>query len=210
MILYGTCYSPFVRKVLFFLGEKGVPCEHVPLRFHDPLAAFNAASPFGKIPALSDGDFHLSDSSAICHYIERKHPEHPLLPDDAEGFAQAVWFDKFHDTMLMPAVGKVFFNLFVKPRLLKQEPDMPVVEKALAEDIPFVYGFLERTIKGPFLVGDRLSLADIAVAVPFFNAAIAGHPVDAARYPRLGAYVAAIHARPAFAAISDPKPAAAA
>ena len=209
MIVYGTSVSPFTRKVLFFLGEKGVAYHHVPIRFHDPLAAFNAASPFGKIPALCDGDVLLSDSSAICHYIEREYPANPLMPEGAQDFARTVWFDKFNDTMLVPAIAKVFLNLFVKPRLFKQEPDMAVVEKALAEDIPLVHDYLERTIDGPFLVGDRLTLADIAVGVPFFNAALAGHPVDAARWPRLGAYVAAIQGRPAFKAIHDPKPAAA-
>jgi glutathione S-transferase len=203
MILYGTSFSPFVRKVMFFLGEKGVSYDHVPLRFHDPLPAFQAASPFGKIPALRDGAFCLSDSTAICHYIERTHPESPLMPGDPCGFANAIWFDKFSDTMLVPALGKVFFNLFVKPRVYKQEPDMAVVEKALVQDIPPLYDFLERTIVGPFLVGESLTLADIAVASPFVNIALAGHPLDTARWPRLGDYIAAIQGRPAFRAISD-------
>jgi glutathione S-transferase len=203
MILYGSSYSPFARKALFFLGEKGIGFEHVPLAFHDPLPAFQAASPFGKIPALEDGDFRLSDSSAICHYLERKYPAPALMPQEARAYGQAVWYDKFSDTMLVPALGKVFFNLFVKPRLLKQEPDLAVVAKALEKEIPPLYDFLEGRVDGPFLVGGALSLADIAVATPFFNMAVAGHPLDVSRWPCLGAYVAGIQARPAFATLSD-------
>ncbi len=73
MKLYGTSLSPFVRKVLVVLAEKGVEVQHVPLRFHDPDPRFQAASPLGKIPALDDDGFLLADSSAIIHYLERKH-----------------------------------------------------------------------------------------------------------------------------------------
>lgn len=203
MILYGTSYSPYSRKALFFIAEKGLAVTHVPVRFHDPDPAFQAASAFGKIPALDDEGFHLCDSSAICHYLERKYPSPVLMPASPQAYGQVIWYDKFADTMLIPALGKVFFQLFVKPRIFKQEPDMALVEEALATGIPRVYDFLEARIDGAFLVGDALTFADIAVASPFFNIALAGHPVDAARWPRIAAYVANIHARPAFAGLHD-------
>ena len=40
----------------------------------------NKLSPTGLIPAVSDGDFTLADSAAICAYLERLHPDHPLYP----------------------------------------------------------------------------------------------------------------------------------
>src|ERR1700737_4564099 len=115
MIIYGSSLSPFVRKTLFFIGEKGLAVEHVPLRPHDPLPDFRACSPLGKIPGFADGSFRLSDSSAICHYLERKHPSPPLLPAAAEDYGRTLWFEEFNDTVLVPSAGKVFFNLFVKP-----------------------------------------------------------------------------------------------
>ena len=51
-----------------------------------------------------------------------------------------------------------------------------------------------------YLVDDRLTLADLAVASPFVNALHAGYQVDATAYPKTAAYVAALHARPSFAA----------
>lgn len=65
MIVYGTGYSPYVRKVLVSLAEKGIAYEHRPVMFHAPDADFQAASPLGKIPAIEDDGFRLADSSAI-------------------------------------------------------------------------------------------------------------------------------------------------
>ena len=81
MIVYGSSLSPFVRKAAAFAIEKGVDLELKPMGIRDADPAFSAASPFGKMPALQDGDYRLADSSAICHYIEAKHPE--LLTADS-------------------------------------------------------------------------------------------------------------------------------
>ena len=208
MIIYGSSLSPFTRKALAFAAEKGLRFEHRPVRPHDPSAEFCACSPLGKIPALQDGDFRLADSSAICHYLERKYPSPALFPSGVEDFARMIWFEEFNDTVLVPAAGKVFFQLAVRPNLLKQPPDMAVVDQALTKDIPPVLDYLERQISGPFLVGDRISLADIAVHCVFVNLKIVGHPLDTARWPKLGGYIAGLMARPTLGQIRDQKAAA--
>jgi glutathione S-transferase len=116
MILYGSPISPFVRKVLVFAAEKGIELELVPVGIGDPNPAFNACSPFRKMPALSDGDFSISDSTAIVTYLEAKQPAPGLIPTDAQGRARTVWFDEFGDTIAASAAGKVFFNKIVAPR----------------------------------------------------------------------------------------------
>jgi len=72
MILYGSTMSPFVRKVAAYAAEKGIELELQPTGFPNPSPEFRAASPFGKMPALVDGDYSLADSSAIIHYLEAK------------------------------------------------------------------------------------------------------------------------------------------
>ena len=84
MILYGSPISPFVRKVLVFAAEKGIELELVPVGIGDPNPDFNACSPFRKMPALRDGDFSISDSTAIVTYLDTKQPEHSLIPADAQ------------------------------------------------------------------------------------------------------------------------------
>jgi glutathione S-transferase len=62
--------------------------------------------------------------------------------------------------------------------------------------------YLEKVIpKSGFLVDDRLTLADLAVASPFVNFGHCGITVDAGRHPRTAAYVEGILARPSFAPI---------
>jgi glutathione S-transferase len=203
MIVYGSSLSPFVRKVLVFIAEKGLTAEHKPIGIQDQLPAFRACSPLGKMPGFADGAFQLADSTAICHYLERRHPMPALFPSTAEDYGRMVWFEEFSDTVLVPAAGKVFFNLVVKPRFFKQPADMAVVDKALADDLPPLFDYLEGQIAGPFLTGSTLSLADIAVAVPFVNLQIAERPLDTKRWPKLGRYVAALTARPSFTGVDD-------
>ncbi|KQP60508.1 glutathione S-transferase family protein [Methylobacterium sp. Leaf112] len=198
MKLYGTGYSPYVRKVLVALAEKEQSAEHIPLFFHDPDAAFQSASPLGKIPAMDDDGFLLADSSAILFYIEAKHPTPPLLPTEAKARGRAIWFDKFGDTEMFPVIIAPFANRVVKPKLLGQPGDEAAVTKALNEDLPKIYDYLEAQIDGPYLVGDAFSIADISVVTGFHNLHLADEKVDAARWPKLARYVATTLERPSF------------
>jgi glutathione S-transferase len=199
MILYGAPVSPFVRKVLAYAAEKGITLELVPVGIGDSNPDFVAISPFKKMPALKDGDFGISDSSAIIAYLEAKHPSPALIPADPKDHARVIWFDEFADTIATAAMGPVFFNMVVAPMFLKQECDMAVVDHAKANLVPPVWDYLESVIPASgFLVGDAFSLADIAVASPFVNGAHCGLTPDAVSYPKLNAYLAAIHGRPSM------------
>ena len=70
MILYGSSFSPFVRKVLAYAAERGIEMELVQTRLDSADPEFLRASPFRKMPAFTDGDFAISDSTAIITYLE--------------------------------------------------------------------------------------------------------------------------------------------
>jgi glutathione S-transferase len=199
MILYGAPVSPFVRKVLAYAAEKGLPLELVPIGLGDQNPDFLAASPFRKMPAFKDGDFSISDSSAIVTYLEAKHPEPAMLPADPANRARVIWYDEFADTMMVAAFGKIFFNRIVAPRFMGREGDEEAAKAGEQEMVP-LWDYLEGVIPASgHLVGDQLTLADIAVASPFVNLSHCSIAPDAAGYPRLAAFLAAIHARPSFA-----------
>lgn len=199
MILYGAPVSPFVRKVLAFAAEKGVALELVPVGLGDQNPDFLSASPFRKMPGFRDGDFTISDSTAIVTYIEAKHPEPALIPADPANRARAIWFDEFADTILVSAAGPIFFNRVVSPKFVGKPGDEAAAAKGEADMVP-VCAYLEGVIpESGFLLGEALTLADISVASPFVNASHAGYVPDAAAYPKLTAYLAAMHARPSFA-----------
>lgn len=199
MILYGAPVSPFVRKVLAFAAEKGLALELVPVGLGDPNPDFIACSPFKKMPAFKDGDFSISDSTAIVTYLEAKHPEPALLPADPADRARVIWFEEFADTILSAKGGAIFFNRVVAPKFLGRDGDEEAAKAGEAE-LPALYDYLESVMPASgFLVADRMTLADIAVASPFVNLAHCGIAPDAATHPKLAAYVTAIHARPSFA-----------
>ncbi len=200
MIVYGASLSPFVRKVLAYGAEKGLQLDHKPLGLGSDDPDFVAASPFRKIPAFRDGDFGISDSSAIIHYLEAKYPEPALIPAEPEARARTIWFDEFADTILCACGAKMFFNRIVAPRFLGREGDLETADKAEKEELPPILDYLERTIPGSgWLVGEGISLADIAVATAFANFRHLGITVDDGRYPKVAAFADRMLARPSFA-----------
>ena len=201
MILYGSTMSPFVRKVVAFAAEKAMELEVRPTRLGDDNPEFREASPFGKMPGLVDGDYGLSDSSAICHYLEAKQPEPRLIPADPRERGKVVWFDEFADTILFDCGRKMFFNRIVAPRFLGREGDMDAADKAERDELPPILDYLEGVVRSDtYLVGKTLTLADIAVASPFANFEHCGVTLDRQRHGKLIAYVERILARPSFAA----------
>lgn len=196
--IHGSPLSPFVRKTLVLLAEKGVPYELDPVVPFGVSAEFLKISPLGKIPAYTDGDYSLADSSAICAYLERVHPTPALYPQDAKEYGRALFLEEWADTKLTETLAPPFFQRVVRAKFLKQEADEAAVTKAL-EAAPALFSWLEQQIGDrELLVGSRLSIADIAVASPFVNFRLGGEQVDAAAFPRLSAYLQRIHGRPSF------------
>ncbi|MDV3257445.1 MAG: glutathione S-transferase family protein [Sphingomonas sp.] len=204
MILYGSTMSPFVRKVAAYAAEKGLELDLQPTGFPDYSAEFCEASPLKKMPGLRDGDYVLSDSSAIIHYLEAKHPAPELIPAEPRARGRTIWFDEFADTLLCGCGAKMFFNRIVAPRFLGGEGDGAVAHAAARDELPPLLDYLEKEIPDSgFLVADRFSLADIAVAGPFANFSHCGVKIDGKRYPRITRYVASILARPSSSTFID-------
>ena len=200
MIVYGSSISPFVRKVLVFAAEKGIEIELKGLGLGSEDPEFLEASPFRKMPALRNGDFTICDSTAIVHYLDAVKSEPALIPAEPKARARTIWYDEFADTILFGCGRTIFFNRLVSPRFLKRPGDLAAADKAEADELPPILDYLEKTIpESGFLVEDRITLADIAVATCFVNFGHVGIAPDAARHPRTAAYVEAILARPSFA-----------
>lgn len=198
MIVFGSSFSPFARKVLAFASEKGIAVDARPIGLNSTDPEFLAASPFRKMPALRDGDFHLCDSSAIVAYMDAIKPEPALIPADPQGRARTTWFDEFADTIMFPVFVKMFFNRVVSPKFLGRPGDLAVADKAEAEELPPLLDYLDAQIAGAdYLVGGSLTLADIAVCSPFVNLDHSG--VSLSERPALATYVGGILARPSFA-----------
>ena len=198
--VHGAGISPFVRKVRAFLVEKGLEYAHDPVIPFNPPPTFRKMSPLGKIPAFSDGDKTLADSSIICAYVERRNPTPPLYPKDDYLFARALWFEEYADGGLMSVVGPgIFGPLVIQPALRGVAPDHARAKKAVDEELPPLFTYLEGELGSQsYFVADTFGIADIALAAMFVNLMLADVAVDRARWPRLAAWVERIHSRPSF------------
>ena len=200
MIIYGSSLSPYVRKVLAFAGEKRIEFDLQSTGFPNHSPEYLEASPFRKMPAMRDGDYALADSSAIVHYLEAKHPDPALIPADPRLRGKTVWYEEFADTILVACGAKIFFNRIVAPRFMGRPGDLEAAEQAELNDLPPILDYLEKTVPGDggYLVGDALTLADIAVAGPFANFRHTQTRVCPEKYPHTVAYVDRILSRPSF------------
>jgi glutathione S-transferase len=199
MIIHGARPSPFVRKVLAFAAEKGITVEVQAAGFGRGAEGYFKGSPFGKIPALEDGDFLLCDSTAIITYMDALHPEPNLIPTEAKARARTAWYEEFGDTIVQAAGQKIFFNRVVA-KALKQESDLAAADAAEATEMPKIYDYIEGVMPDSgWLVEDRFTLADLGVACPIINVAYCSDGLDAGRWPRVSAWLEQVKARPSVA-----------
>jgi len=197
MIIYGNSLSPFVRKTMVFATEKGIDFELKPTQ-GDP--DFAVVSPFGKMPGFRDGDFGISDSTAIITYLEAIKPEPNLIPTEPKARARTIWYEEYGDTIIAACGGKIFFNRVVSPRFFGRPGDLAVADEAQKTEFPKLMDYLESVAPASgYLVEDRLTLADIAVASPLATLMHGDCPMDAKAHPKAHAYVNRIWERPSFA-----------
>ncbi len=201
----GGGVSPFVRKVRAFLAEKGLDYQHEPVSPFSPPADWRSKSPLGKIPAFDHDGRLLADSSVICAYVERIHPDPALYPADPFECARALWFEEFADGGIAPVSGPgVFQPLVLRPLLTRTEPDEASAKKVIEEGLPPLFDYLERELADrEFLVGNRISIGDLGVATQFVNMRLAGVKPAATRWPALARFIERMHARPSFARLID-------
>lgn len=189
MKVFGTPLSPFVRKVLIVAHLKGIDVDFKMVRPHADDADFRAASPFGLVPAIEDGGFTLSDSSAIILYLERRYPTPPLLPADAKAYGRALWLEEFGDSVLGKACGSYAAQLIFIPKLYNRPTDEAIVKKLVEEDIPAALTYLESVIPGSgFLTGSDFGIADASVISALTALTLASYTIDEKRWPKTSAY----------------------
>jgi len=207
LLIVGSYLSPYVRKVLVCLELKSIPYEvdHIVPFFGDD--RFSKMSPLRRIPVLVDGDLVLSDSTAICEYIDDKQPAPPLLPTDIRDRARARWLEEYADTRMGDVfIWRLFNQIAIRPSVWGEKGDHELVDRNLKEDVPSVLDYLENQAPVDGFRFGALSIADIAPACFFRNAGWVRFQIDAARWPRAAAWMGRTLATPAFrklAAIED-------
>jgi len=199
--IYGVPISVHTRKVIVAAIAKGVPHEVVPVVPvipDNPPPNWRDLSPTGLIPAITDGDFTVADSSAICAYLERVHPAQPLYPQAARDYARALSLEQYAGTLFSEVVRPLFHEVFVHPKVRNIPTDQSKIDAVLGEAIPQMFGYLDRMADGGFLAGDAMSVADIAVASNLVTYQYIGFDLYRSRYPRLAALFDRVLEQPAM------------
>ncbi|MGE0563663.1 MAG: glutathione S-transferase family protein [Pseudolabrys sp.] len=206
--IYGVPFSIHTRKVIVTALHKQLKFTVEPVIPFNPPAGWDDLSPTGKIPVLSDGYMSIADSTVICMFLDRANAERPVYPSDTGDFIKALWLEEYCDgTLFANVLHKLLFQKFVRPKILGEQPDPTAVAEIIDKAVPETFGYLEKNLTNDYLVGDRLSIADIALVSNLLNFYYIGHTIDRTRYPRLAAYFARRLDEPAFAeAIAAEKP----
>jgi glutathione S-transferase len=161
--IHGVFGSPFVRTIRIGLHEKHLPWAWSPVTVgQHKQEPYLSRHPFGKIPAVDDDGFALYETNAVLRYLERKQPDPALIPPGLHRAARMDQILCIVDNYLFNYAKPVVFNRIIAPRL-----GVPVNDEAVIAALPdtrTVLGALCRLhATGPYLTGDTLSLADIAV-----------------------------------------------
>jgi glutathione S-transferase len=188
--IIGSYLSPYVRKVLVFLHQKGIPYEIDPIVPFLGDDRFSKLSPVRRIPVLMDDQVTLADSSVICQYLEERHPAPALFPDGIPERARARWLEEYADTRMGEVfIWRLFNQVAINPHVWGEKTDAEVLDRTLRDEIPAVLDYLEAELPAAGHLFGRLSIADIAIATFFRNAAFARFTVDGARWPITAAFV---------------------
>lgn len=199
--LFHVPLSPFCRKVRLSLAEKKLDVELVEERYWEKDPDFLRRNPAGKVPVLKMDGRNMAESSAICEYIEEKHPEPPLLPRDAgdryEVRRLISWFDdKFHREV----TSKLLYERVNKKVMGQGYPDSGNV-KAGARAIKFHLDYMDWLLdQRRWLAGDVMTLADFAAAAHLSTLDYISD-VDWNRNEGVKDWYAKIKSRPAFRSI---------
>jgi glutathione S-transferase len=209
--IHGVPLSVHTRKAIVTAILKKLDYRFevvIPVVPGNPPPNWRSLSPTGLIPVMQDGGFTLADSNAICLYMEKKQPSPPVLPSDIKDYGRALWFDAYAGgTIFRHIVHPLFHQTIVNPNIRQVPSDKAVIDDVLTNVQPKVMSYLESQIDGKYLVGNTLTLADIAIVSNFIVYQYIGYKLDAATYPKLVKYVKDIAATEAYGkALDDEKP----
>jgi glutathione S-transferase len=158
--------------------------------------AYGAVNPLQRTPALElDDGTVITESIAICRYLEELHPEPPLFGTDPLGRASVEMWQRRIEFGLLAAAANALRHLH--PAMAQMEvPQVPAWGEANKPRVIEFLGVLDAQLAGrEFVCTDRFTVADITglVGIDFMRPARIAVPEELANVRR---WHAALSARP--------------
>ncbi len=199
MKLYGApSPAPNPRRVRIFLAEKGIDLPETPVNMmkrEHKSPEFRAKNSLGQLPTLElDDGTTISETVAICRYLEETNPEPPLFGTTAvERALVDQWIRRVEFTVMTP-VGMYWRHAHPRTAaLLTQFKDFG---ESNAETYKGAQKYLDRELEGhQFVVGDTYTMADICLLSTVDFAELIGLPMEP-EFEHLKAWHDRVTARP--------------
>lgn len=191
--LYYHPLSPYSRKALIALYEKGLEFERANTNLFDPAvreAYQSKVNPLCKLPFLEHDDHVVPESSIIIEYLDGKFPTDPkLIPAGVDPSRQTRFYDRLGDLYLIERSSTLFFE-GMKPEGVRSQE---LIDRTLGQ-AAVAAGLFNKELSGrDYLVDGRFTMADIAPAVGILGLSHQG--LDLAQYPHVAAWIGRITQR---------------
>jgi glutathione S-transferase len=182
------------QRILWLLEELGTPYEmkryqrDATTRLAPP--ELTAVHPLGKSPVITDGAIKIAESGAIVDYLIRSYGKGAMMPamGTADYEAYNEWLHYSEGSAMLP----LMLNLYVSRLKEAGAPLHPRIDSEIANHL----GYVDGALKGrEFFIGNSLTGADIQMS---FVGEMAKVFNKLGPYSNLGAWLARMHARPAF------------
>ena len=225
--LYNAAVSTCSQKVRLVLAEKGLDWVDRRINFarRDHLSDwYLRLNPNGVVPTLVDDGTPIVDSSVISEYLDEKHPDVPLRPQDLKRRAQMRAWRQFLDEVPTVAIRAPSFNAhFVKiwaelssdefraytdrlplrkhfyRKMTQRGFDADAIEES-RDRLSVTLDRMERALAdGPWLLGDAFTLADVSVVPTIVRMEDLGMQDFWVSRPHVADWYERVQARPAFA-----------
>ena len=198
--ILGRANSFNVRKVLWVCDEIGIAYTRedfgrgfAPTNTQD----FLKLNPTGQVPVVIDGERVMRESNTIVRYLAAKHKAVDLYPEDPAG-RQAIeqWMD-----WVAYDITHALRGAFLGGQLKEAPYDHPWYVEQGQRELVHVMGLLDKHLasNGPYVMGDRFTIADIPVGLVVNRWFSLTHPgLKRPDYPALSGYYERMTERPAF------------
>jgi glutathione S-transferase len=199
--LYDYAASANCYKARLLLAQLGIDYERVPVDIFDGdtlTDEYELLNPHRSTPVLQLPDGRaLVESNAILWYLAAGTP---LLPDDALAQAEVCRWLIYEQTDVMFTIGGLRFRLITR----RWTPEHEEAQRRRAGALEALAVLDRHLAERTFLVGDRYSIADIAV---FAYAHVAEEAaIDTSGYPSFRAWLERVRTQPGFVDDLEPYP----